>query len=219
MQYENKKWLLHCQCCCHVVVINLIAGALRFCDRRCGWSTLMEKVGCWCTILRACQDQPLLLLPKIQQKQYYCPCCFLQCDIKDWSSCVDDVVVLQLLLAPAMQHKKLVGCCLRQSCVPSLQWTIVFCCCSWQYNITKYAHCHHACNQQCLLLSSLRLTAYVWLLHPCVLQWLNFCCCMHTCNTDTSRNIKNIIVVASLVIRHKNMLIVIASCNQQHLNI
>ncbi len=32
----------------------------------------------------------------------------------------------------------------------------------------------------------------IWLLRPCVLQWLTYCCRTHDCNTTTSHNIKTI---------------------------
>ncbi len=53
----------------------------------------------------------------------------------------------------------------------------------------------------------------IWLLHPCILLWLTYCCCTHASNTTTSCNIKKYYCHCSLVVQHKDMLIIIASCD------
>jgi hypothetical protein len=79
----------------------------------------------------------------------------LQYNIENQSSGIKGVVVLQSLLAPAMQHTSLVGCCVAQSCVPLLQSTIIFVAlCNTKSTLVasilviNFACCCHPCDQQ-----------------------------------------------------------------------
>jgi hypothetical protein len=70
--------------------------------------------------------------------------------------CINGVVVLQSSLAPAMQHKKEVGCCVVQSCAPLPQSTIIVVAlcktmfvCFLQYNI-KHTLASHGVKAQLL---------------------------------------------------------------------
>ncbi len=180
-------WRLHCD-----VAINLIAGALQLCDRQCGWSTLMKS---WLSLAQSCA------LVTINH------CCqhhsLLQHGIGR-DHCVKDVVVLRSMLAPMMQHKGLVCCCLAQSWFLHLNqpsFVVIPCDTTKKTN----THCRHPCNQQCLLLSSLQPTACI----------IFDCCILVSCNGvitllaplqplqyDRFLQHQNVIVVASLVIQH-----------------
>ncbi len=92
LQYDNKERLSHCWRLHCGVAINLIAGTLPLCNHRCGSLTLMKKVGCCWRNLASSLHQLVLSFPTIWQKLYHCRRCFLQYNIKNWSSHVGNVV-------------------------------------------------------------------------------------------------------------------------------
>ncbi len=107
----------------------------------------------------------------------------LQC-ISLLALCVFAIIACSL----AMQHKKLVGCCMARSPVPLPQSTIIIVAlCNTTSTLVatilgiNIACCCHPCDQQLCI---------IWLLHPHVLQWLTYCCRTHACNATTSCNIK-----------------------------
>ncbi len=55
----------------------------------------------------------------------------------------------------------------------------------------------------------------IWLLRPCVLQWLNHSCGRLPGNTTTAHNIKDIVVVAPFATRHKRYDHRFLSCDQR----
>jgi hypothetical protein len=101
----------------------------------------------------------------------------------------------------------MVGCCLAQFCIHLLQSTaIVVASCTRQKKIGLLGD---PCNQQHIK---------IWLLHPCVLQWLAYC--PRTLPSSTTAFLatsKSIIVVASLAIWHKQYGCCCRPCDQQRI--
>ncbi len=118
--YNNKKWLLRRQHRCHVVTINIIAGALRLCNHWFGWSTSMKKVGCCLSNLVCLLQSAIVMAPSNMTERnivVVIASCHTMYEIKN-DYRIDDVDILQLSLAFSMQCKYLVGCWVAQSCIP-----------------------------------------------------------------------------------------------------
>ncbi len=183
LQYDIKKWLSHCWHSASCSAINIIAGALHFCNRQCGWSSLIIRLFVACLFLRS-----LVVNNCCRMTKKNCRC--ILCNGSPSHLIITGALVpLRSLWLLQHQLKRL-----------DVVWRhLAFPCCNqpccaipWHKNMILV---NASCNTS-LLPSSLQLTVYFfWLLHggpyhchtlatvPCILAMVTFSLCSFPCDT------------------------------------